>query len=76
MSDHDNLNPLIESAPAATLFNVSCAVGFLGRVHAAIAGGAPVGMEDGDVRGVALLLDCIRAAVDYEIDRAPAEVQP
>jgi hypothetical protein len=74
-------NPIIADTPGDTLYQVECCLAFIARVHedladwqAACAGdeGGPDAMNIDQHRGLALLVECVRAAVLHEMDREDA----
>lgn len=77
------LNPIIGDNTADTLFQVECCLSFIARVHEDIADwqsvaapdmgfSGPDAMNMEQHRGLALLVECVRAAVLHEMDRGDA----
>jgi len=76
-------NPIIGDNTADTLFQVECCLSFIARVHEDIADwqsvaapdmgfSGPDAMNMEQHRGLALLVECVRAAVLHEMDRGDA----
>lgn len=74
------LNPLIEETTADTLFQVQCCLSFISRVHSDLADWellaqtsdvcGPDSLTWEQHRGLHMLAECVRAAVNYECERA------
>lgn len=74
-------NPIIGDNVGDTLFQVECCLSFIARVHEDLAdwqsvcngeAGGPDAMNMDQHRGLALLIECVRAAVLHEMDRGDA----
>lgn len=78
---HGLRNPIIGDNAGDTLFQVECCLSFIARVHEDLADwqsvcngepGGPDAMNMDQHRGLALLIECVRAAVLHEMDRGDA----
>lgn len=77
-----SVNPIIGDTQTDTLHQVACCLSFLGRVHADLADWAclaevsalsgPDEMGWKQHRGLALLVECVRAACLHEMERGGA----
>lgn len=72
-------NPIIGDNTADTLFQVECCLSLISRVHEDLADwqsisvgggvGGPDAMNMDQHRGLSLLVECVRSAVLYEMER-------
>lgn len=73
-------NPIIADTTGDTLFQVECCLAFIARVHEDIADwqsvaapdmgfSGPDAMNMEQHRGLSLLVECVRSAVLYEMER-------